>query len=146
MYLMESKEQEEKEQGTNEPSTASASNHHTNNNTSQSSQTTLPSVGVRQQHQLHHRFGSNVVDTLGSPHLIPSAAYPTDPAALGMMDLTGTAADQLCGLDMQAMVESSAAHVRFGAAGDVSLTLGLRHAGNPHDGGGHFSVRDFGEC
>ncbi|OAY35376.1 BEL1-like homeodomain protein 4 [Manihot esculenta] len=38
--------------------------------------------------------------------------------------------------------------IRFGttAAGDVSLTLGLRHAGNMPDKGSAFSVRDFGNC
>ncbi|KAL3616440.1 hypothetical protein CASFOL_039830 [Castilleja foliolosa] len=37
--------------------------------------------------------------------------------------------------------------IRFGTstAGDVSLTLGLRHAGNLPEKG-HFSVRDFGGC
>ncbi|KAL3592056.1 hypothetical protein D5086_010696, partial [Populus alba] len=38
--------------------------------------------------------------------------------------------------------------IRFGtsAAGDVSLTLGLRHAGNVPDKSPTFSVRDFGGC
>lgn len=38
--------------------------------------------------------------------------------------------------------------IRFGTAtGDVSLTLGLRHAGNaPEKGAAAFSVRDFGNC
>ncbi|KAF9609384.1 hypothetical protein IFM89_015725 [Coptis chinensis] len=36
--------------------------------------------------------------------------------------------------------------VRFGTTmGDVSLTLGLRHAGNLPEKS-HFSVRDFGGC
>ncbi|KAJ6682063.1 BEL1-LIKE HOMEODOMAIN PROTEIN 2 [Salix koriyanagi] len=38
--------------------------------------------------------------------------------------------------------------IRFGtpAAGDVSLTLGLRHAGNMPEKSPTFSVRDFGGC
>ncbi|KAF2295105.1 hypothetical protein GH714_031528 [Hevea brasiliensis] len=39
--------------------------------------------------------------------------------------------------------------IRFGttaAAGDVSLTLGLRHAGNMPEKGSAFSFRDFGNC
>jgi len=38
--------------------------------------------------------------------------------------------------------------IRFGTstAGDVSLTLGLRHAGNVPDKSPTFSVRDFGGC
>ncbi|KAL2905676.1 BEL1-like homeodomain protein 4 [Bienertia sinuspersici] len=37
--------------------------------------------------------------------------------------------------------------IRFGTTtGDVSLTLGLRHAGNTPEKGAAFSVRDFGSC
>lgn len=37
--------------------------------------------------------------------------------------------------------------IRFGTtAGDVSLTLGLRHAGNIPEKTSSFSVRDFGGC
>ena len=37
--------------------------------------------------------------------------------------------------------------IRFGTtAGDVSLTLGLRHAGNMPEKSSRFSVRDFGGC
>jgi hypothetical protein len=37
--------------------------------------------------------------------------------------------------------------IRFGTtAGDVSLTLGLRHAGNMPEKSSSFSVRDFGGC
>lgn len=39
--------------------------------------------------------------------------------------------------------------IRFGTtatAGDVSLTLGLRHAGNMPEKGSAFSFRDFGNC
>lgn len=38
--------------------------------------------------------------------------------------------------------------IRFGTttAGDVSLTLGLRHAGNMPEKSSTFSVRDFGSC
>ncbi|KAK1300606.1 BEL1-like homeodomain protein 2 [Acorus calamus] len=36
-------------------------------------------------------------------------------------------------------------HVMYGMGGDVSLTLGLRHAGNASDKG-RFSVRDYGGC
>lgn len=44
---------------------------------------------------------------------------------------------------------SSPTLIRYGAttAGDVSLTLGLRHAGNmPENTASSFSVRDFGGC
>ena len=43
-----------------------------------------------------------------------------------------------------AMAGSAAAHRRYGASGDVSLTLGLRHAGNMSEGG-RYPVRDLGE-
>lgn len=37
--------------------------------------------------------------------------------------------------------------IRFGTtAGDVSLTLGLRHAGNMPDKSSNFSITDFGNC
>ncbi|XP_064959973.1 BEL1-like homeodomain protein 4 [Musa acuminata AAA Group] len=39
-----------------------------------------------------------------------------------------------------------AAGMRFGAAGDVSLTLGLRHAGGSTSEKSRFSARDFGGC
>lgn len=50
------------------------------------------------------------------------------------------------GDDIRAAIASSAAaaHRRYGASGDVSLTLGLRHAGNMSEGG-RYSVRDLGE-
>lgn len=38
------------------------------------------------------------------------------------------------------------AQMRFGTAGDVSLTLGLRHAGGNATEKGRFSVRDFSGC
>ncbi|CAA6657715.1 unnamed protein product [Spirodela intermedia] len=43
-----------------------------------------------------------------------------------------------------AIAGSAAARRRYGASGDVSLTLGLRHAGNMPEGG-RFSIRDFGD-
>ena len=58
----------------------------------------------------------------------------------------------LCGAHADLYSEYGAAglgpatRMRLGTSGDVSLTLGLRHAGNTPEKNRPFSIRDFGGC
>ncbi|GAB4847094.1 hypothetical protein Ancab_026104 [Ancistrocladus abbreviatus] len=77
-----------------------------------------------------------------------SQGFPTDTNRHRLLnasvdrDYGTTSADSIIGPTGAAA--AAATLIRFGA-GDVSLTLGLRHAGNPQDKGA-FSVRDFENC
>uniref|UniRef100_A0A2P2KB21 Uncharacterized protein MANES_13G134500 n=1 Tax=Rhizophora mucronata TaxID=61149 RepID=A0A2P2KB21_RHIMU len=80
----------------------------------------------------------------------PSHGQPFNDLADDMCRRGGMAA-----ADYGTTTSTNAAHddigptlVRFGttAAGDVSLTLGLRHAGNMPEKSSSFSLRDFGSC
>ncbi|XWS45356.1 hypothetical protein CRYUN_Cryun15aG0129800 [Craigia yunnanensis] len=72
---------------------------------------------------IHHRIAG--VDDTSRRGSIVAADYGTSP---GNTDIGSTL-------------------IRFGTtAGDVSLTLGLRHAGNMPEKSSSFSVRDFGGC
>ncbi|XVF17803.1 hypothetical protein REPUB_Repub10bG0155600 [Reevesia pubescens] len=74
---------------------------------------------------IHHRIAAGVVDDSCRRGSIVAADYGTTP---GNTDIGSTL-------------------IRFGTtAGDVSLTLGLRHAGNMPDKSSSFSFRDFGGC
>ncbi|KAE8709538.1 BEL1-like homeodomain protein 4 [Hibiscus syriacus] len=75
---------------------------------------------------IHQRFLAGVDDTCHRGSSIVAADYGTTN--------TGNA-------------EIGSTLIRFGStAGDVSLTLGLRHAGNMPDKASSFSVTDFGGC
>ncbi|MQM20986.1 hypothetical protein Taro_054016 [Colocasia esculenta] len=167
MYQQESKEEgdgrEREEGGAQSPTQTSQQQQvlqqrpEINAADSDPSQTPSSSSVTRQQ---QHRFTTSE----GAP-MLPMARPINnggggDVAALVGMDVLPMG--ELCGPDGRvvpandlragviadysaAMAGSMVTHGRFGASGDVSLTLGLRHAGNMPETG-RFSVRDFRDC
>lgn len=86
-----------------------------------------------------------------STSLATQTATVTPPAMSSQSFPTSYDSEAACrrsGIVTSANAEMGSTLIRFGtSAGDVSLTLGLRHAGNlPEKSSSTFSVRDFGGC
>jgi len=76
----------------------------------------------------------------------PSSCNPINlPPIIDTPDLCG-AHDDLYRQYGAAAGLGPATRMRVGTSGDVSLTLGLRHAGNAPEKNRSFSIRDFGGC
>eukprot|EP00268_Persea_americana_P037257 TRINITY_DN3691_c0_g1_i1.p1 TRINITY_DN3691_c0_g1~~TRINITY_DN3691_c0_g1_i1.p1 ORF type:complete len:757 (-),score=155.65 TRINITY_DN3691_c0_g1_i1:45-2315(-) len=80
----------------------------------------------------HSVVGHNPMATIHQ-HTDPCGAIDDDHSCLNSIGTTGNGAPV------------GPNQVRFGTTGDVSLTLGLRHAGNMPEKG-RFSVREYGGC
>lgn len=111
---------------------------------------------------LHHHLLAASSSSVDNPP--PTAVgHPSGAGAGGEGDnapLVGIDAPEICRSDVHmgptndmyrygatsAATLGPAAQLRFGTAGDVSLTLGLRHAGGNAAEKGRFSVRDFSGC
>uniref|UniRef100_A0A803KW03 Uncharacterized protein n=2 Tax=Chenopodium quinoa TaxID=63459 RepID=A0A803KW03_CHEQI len=94
-----------------------------------------PSVlAINRHHQHHHQLPSH------------SAAALVGLQPSGSQDFIHGPADDTCHFGGGDNVGPTTM-IRFvTSTGDVSLTLGLRHAGNAPEKGAAFSVRDFGSC
>ncbi|XP_010531191.1 PREDICTED: BEL1-like homeodomain protein 4 [Tarenaya hassleriana] len=160
MYQQEAKEEEEEEE--EETSQQQRRKQQTNNNTkpnnnnesnstvvqtnaqtptpSTTATTTVTAAAAATGH--HQRSEINALESDPSLLLPPSsssaAAFPVAVAAGGFGTANANAGDDFG--------NPSGGVMRFGTnpAGDVSLTLGLRHAGNMPDKNPSFSIRDFG--
>ncbi|CAI9110038.1 OLC1v1009999C1 [Oldenlandia corymbosa var. corymbosa] len=85
-------------------------------------------------HQYPHHFNTNNISASSTPSFM-SISNPLSSSSV--VTAAGNGDHHQMGSTM----------VRFGTnAGDVSLTLGLRHAGNVPENSSTFSVRDFGGC
>lgn len=147
MYLQESKEEDDKEEEEEHP-------HEHKTEAKQPHSSTQPTQ-LRPEPGVHAPQAET--DPSGTSHhrLPPSSGTSHHPPSLGGDDaLLGAGADAFAAQghnlsDMYRLAGGATATARFGA-GDVSLTLGLRHAGGPSGGSSseksRFSVRDFSHC
>ncbi|XP_077214992.1 BEL1-like homeodomain protein 2 [Tasmannia lanceolata] len=152
MYQQESKENEEDERETNKEGKthqrAQTSKPTTDTTTGKRSEFNAiendPSQNTinRQQQQL---FSENQV-AAGDVGQIPAPAlamtHEPDMQRGGMAVLSQ---EDTCHMGEFGTTGNGPTMVRFGTSGDVSLTLGLRHAGNMPEKT-RFSIRDFGGC
>lgn len=83
-------------------------------------------------------------ETLADATAMQPGSSHVDPTNIPIIDATDLYGDY--GPAAAASGLGPAARMRLGAAGDVSLTLGLRHAGNAPDKNRPYSIRDFGGC
>ena len=116
-----------------------------------------PAAPPASQHH-HHLFATSS----SNENPPPAVAHSSNGGAGGGDDtlLVRIVAPEFCGSDVQvgptddmyrngtssAATLGPAAPMRFGTAGDVSLTLGLRHVGGNASEKDRFSAKDFGGC
>ncbi|XP_068656294.1 BEL1-like homeodomain protein 4 [Aristolochia californica] len=94
-----------------------------------------PSQAAINRHQ-QHLFSENQADFAAVDDITPALDHDQADSATCRMNEFGTTSS---------VAQLGSTRARFGGAGDVSLTLGLRHQGNVPDKT-RFSVRDFGGC
>ncbi|MQL77039.1 hypothetical protein Taro_009441 [Colocasia esculenta] len=158
MYQQEAKEEDdsrEREEGGAQSPTQQQQqqqqHHHHQHNAAKGDPSHVPlSAFPARGQQQYHQFGaSEAVLPPARGQAVGSGVGSSDVAALLGMDALPTG--DLCGPEgmvadySAAMAGSMVSHGRFGTSGDVSLTLGLRHAGNMPEKG-PFSARDFQGC
>ncbi|CAL9160908.1 BEL1-like homeodomain protein 4 [Musa acuminata AAA Group] len=146
MYLQESKEEEGTEKETNQqraPSPMQQQQQSQRLGTNAASESDASPSTSSISHR-NHRFASssdNPPPGLGAAHQPSSGVDDSVLVGVGQIGdvyrYYGAAATSELG---------PAARMRLGAAGDVSLTLGLRHAGGGTSEKSRFSVRDLGGC
>ncbi|KAF0914345.1 hypothetical protein E2562_028225 [Oryza meyeriana var. granulata] len=121
--------------------------------------TTGAQLSQQHRHQLEHGASSGAMPHKHEPGVAgPSSAAAADAAFVGIdpVELLGGDAHVGAADDLYGRFEPGV-RVRYGpavgntgaAAGDVSLTLGLQHAGTGNagpDGSGRFSLRDYSGC
>ncbi|URD99557.1 Homeodomain protein JUBEL1 [Musa troglodytarum] len=140
MYMQESKDEEERESETSQQRTQSPmqqqQGQRPETNAASESEASPSTSSITQR---NHRLASsseNPPPGLSATH--QSTGAIDDSVLIGdMYHHYGVAATSDLG---------PAAGIRFGTAGDVSLTLGLRHAGGSTSEKSRFSARDFGGC
>lgn len=153
MYLQESKEEEEEEEE-KEPK-----EHETEATRQKQPHSSAQPTQLRPEPVIHAPPAAETDASQSAPsmarhhhHFPPTSDINHHPSSLAGGDalLPGTDAFAAQGhnlADMYQLAGGAAAAARFGA-GDVSLTLGLRHAGGGGSSSekGRFSVRDFTHC
>ncbi|XP_058069148.1 BEL1-like homeodomain protein 4 [Magnolia sinica] len=174
MYQQESKDEEHQDDERERQHHQPQQHQQPKDNHSQTAQTTTPAptaattAGKRSEinahdndHSLHginrHRFSENQVNgnddsnnnnsDVGQIPMNSAVAHHDDDNPRGVMD-------DMCRISVAGDFGTTtvgsgpplgSTRVRFGTTGDVSLTLGLRHAGNMPEKS-RFSIRDFGGC
>lgn len=162
MYQQEAKEEEERERGEgsnsrsqshkqeistdeNDPSSSFPRLHHQQELRFTPNETTTTTTN--QQHGGGigigtSRSGSSFPDLIGFDAQGRATGNSTNNNVTAAS--TSTAADEATyGGAAGIVTPPGATHIRFGTSGDVSLTLGLRHAGNLPDSNRFSSLRDF---
>lgn len=91
--------------------------------------------------QTHHRFSTSQLQPPAPVASLQAGGSGREIAAFTNIDTADLSEDMYSHDAVGDDYEAAAAHMRFGLSGDVSLTLGLRHAGNAPDKG---PFRDFG--
>ncbi|KAI3462801.1 hypothetical protein Pfo_019464 [Paulownia fortunei] len=164
MYQQEAKDETEEQEGDQSSSTSPANNaqtptpHPTTTTTTTITTSTTsftPSPGKRSEINAHENdpsfvainsqyFSENQAKLQHPNNNVSHPGATASPAAAQSFPAAMHETDTWQKYPTSAGVESTL--IRFGTgAGDVSLTLGLRHAGNPPEKS-PFSVRDFGSC
>ncbi|CAF2049637.1 BnaA09g41850D [Brassica napus] len=142
MYQQEAKEREEKELEENQKE-----DYHQTNNSSNNSDTKPNESNFTLVQTITAQTPTTTMMT-PTPHENDSSFLPSSVVTAAPHSVSDAFTAATCQQDVSDHFQVNDGVIRFGTkqAGDVSLTLGLRHTGNmPDNKNPSFSVRDFGD-
>lgn len=146
MYQQEAKEREEEEEDENQKEDyQQRRQQQTNNNDTKPNESNFTLVQT-----ITAQTPTTTTTMTLTPHENDSSFFPPSSVAAASHGVSDAFTVTTCQQDVSDFhVDDGVNVIRFGTkqAGDVSLTLGLRHAGNipDHNKNPSFSVRDFGD-
>ncbi|CAN6979435.1 unnamed protein product [Brassica rapa subsp. trilocularis] len=142
MYQQEAKEREEKELEENQKEDYQQTNNSSNNSDTKPNESNFTLVQT-----ITAQTPTTTMMT-PTPHENDSSFLPSSVVTAAPHSVSDAFTAATCQQDVNDHFQVNDGVIRFGAkqAGDVSLTLGLRHTGNmPDNKNPSFSVRDFGD-